>query len=344
VRDARRADGGGFRSGFVTLVGRPNVGKSTLLNRVVGTKVSIVSEHAQTTRNQVRGVLNLPPGVRGAPGEGVVRGVPVEGAQAVFIDTPGIHKPRTELGRRLNQRSFDTLNAVDVVCFLVEANAPIGAGDRYIAGLLAEIPTPVVLALNKVDAAGRAEIAGHLGQAAATLGDFAAYVPLSALTGDGVDVLIDEVTARLPPGPAYYPDGIVTDQPDTFLAAEVLREKLLAVARQELPHSLAVTVEEIEERESAVSSGDTPGPPGSSGDTPGPPGGVLLVMRAVIRVERDSQKAIVIGRGGAVLKEAGTQARKELEALLGARVHLETHVKVDKDWQRRPESLDRLGY
>jgi GTPase len=305
------------RSGFVTLVGRPNVGKSTLLNRVVGTKVSIVSEHTQTTRNQVRGVLNLPPGARG---------VPEEAAQAVFIDTPGIHKPRTELGRRLNQRSLETLTAVDVVCFLVEANTPIGAGDRYIAGLLTEIPTPVVLVLNKVDAASRAEIAEHLSQAASVLGDFAAYVPLSARTGDGVDLLVDEVASRLPPGPAYYPDDILTDQPDTFLAAEVLREKLLAVARQELPHSLAVTVEEIEERVGAGAED------------------VLLVIRAVIRVERDSQKAIVIGRGGSVLKEAGTQARKELEALLGARVHLETHVKVEKDWQRRPEALDRLGY
>ena len=306
-----------FRSGFVTLVGRPNVGKSTLLNHLVGTKVSIVSDRPQTTRNQVRGVVGLPPGARGAPDEG---------AQVVFIDTPGIHKPRTLLGRRLNERSRETFTAVDVVCLLVEANAPIGAGDRFIAEMLAGLPTPAILVLNKIDAANPTEVLGHLTEAAAHLGDFAAYVPLSARTGDGTDALLDEILARLPEGPRYYPDDAVTDQPDTFLAAELLREKLLAVAREELPHSLAVTVEEIEER---------PGPPDK------PP---LLAIRAVVRVERDSQKAIVIGRGGSVIKEAGTAARQELEALLGARVHLETHVKVDRDWQRRPESLDRLGY
>ena len=294
---------GDFRSGFVTLVGRPNVGKSTLLNQLVGTKVSIVSDKPQTTRNQVRGVLGAPD------------------SQVVFIDTPGIHKPRTELGRRLNQRSLETLEAVDVVCFLVEASAPIGAGDRFIAAALARVETPVVLVVNKVDAAGRGAVAAHLAEAAAILGDFAAFVPLSAATGEGTDALLGEIRSRLPEGPRYYPEDVVTDQPDVFLAAELVREKLLATARQELPHSLAVTVEEIEER-------------------PGP----LLVMRAVIRVERDSQKAIVIGKGGAILKAAGTAARKELEALLGAKVHLETHVKVERDWQRRPDALDRLGY
>jgi GTP-binding protein Era len=297
-----------FRSGFVTLVGRPNVGKSTLLNRLVGQKVSIVSDRPQTTRNQIRGVLGLP------------------GVQAVFMDTPGVHKPRTELGRRLNQRSLETLAAVDVVCFLVEANAPIGAGDRFIAEMVRGVSTPVVLVVNKVDAASPAQIAAHLGEAAAVLGDFEAYVPLSARTGEGTDTLVAEIVPRLPPGPRYYPDDVVSDQPDVFLAAEIVREKLLARAREELPHSLAVTVEEIEER------------PGRPGEEP------LLAIRAVIRVERDSQKAIVIGKGGSVLKEAGTEARVELEALLGARVHLETHVKVDKDWQRRPDALDRLGY
>jgi GTP-binding protein Era len=290
-----------LKSGITTLVGRPNVGKSTLLNQLVGTKVSIVSDRPQTTRNQVRGVWNVP------------------GTQVVFIDTPGIHKPKTELGRRLNQRSIETLEAVDVICFLIEANAEIGAGDRYIAGLLAEVDTPVILVVNKTDAASPQDILGHLAGAADTLGDFAAYVPLSARTGDGADALLGEITSRLPEGPMYYPDGVVTDQPDTFLAAELLREKLLAVAREELPHSLAVTVEEVEERPD------------------------LLVLRAVVRVERDSQKGIVIGKGGAVIKEAGTAARLELEALLGTKVHLETHVKVDKDWQRRPDALDRLG-
>ena len=290
-----------FKSGIATLVGRPNVGKSTLLNQLVGTKVSIVSDRPQTTRNQVRGVWNA------------------EDMQVVFIDTPGIHKPKTELGRRLNQRSTDTLSAVDVICFLIDATAEIGAGDRYIAGLVAQVSTPVILVVNKTDAAGPTDILGHLAGAAGTLGDFAAYVPLSARTGDGSEALLGEITARLPEGPVYYPDGVVTDQPDTFLAAELVREKLLAMAREELPHSLAVTVEEIEERPD------------------------LLVLRAVVRVERDSQKGIVIGKGGAVIRDAGTAARQELEALLGMKVHLETHVKVDKDWQRRPDALDRLG-
>jgi GTP-binding protein Era len=297
-----------LKSGIATLVGRPNVGKSTLLNQLVGTKVSIVSDRPQTTRNQVRGVWNAP------------------GQQVVFIDTPGIHKPKTELGRRLNQRSIETLSAVDVICFLIEATAPIGAGDRYIAGLLADVSTPAILVLNKTDAAGPNDILEHLAGASGTLGDFAAYVPLSAWTGDGTEALLGEITARLPDGPMYYPDGVVTDQPDTFLAAELLREKLLAMAREELPHSLAVTVEEIEDR------------PAEGGKEP------LLVLRAVVRVERDSQKGIVIGKGGAVIKEAGTAARLELEALLGTRVHLETHVKVEKDWQRRPDALDRLGF
>jgi GTP-binding protein Era len=305
------------RSGIVTLVGRPNVGKSTLLNQLVGTKVSIVSDRPQTTRNQVRGVWNAPPGARG---------VPDGGAQVVFIDTPGIHKPKTELGRRLNQRSIETLDAVDVVCFLIDATADIGAGDRYIAGLLGDVGTPAVLVVNKTDAAGSNDILEHLAGAAGTLGDFAAYVPLSARTGEGSEALLGEIIGRLPEGPLYYPDGVVTDQPDTFLAAELLREKLLAMAREELPHSLAVTVEEIEDRP-AVGDKDA-----------------LLVLRAVVRVERDSQKGIVIGKGGAVIKEAGTAARLELEALLGTRVHLETHVKVEKDWQRRPDALDRLGF
>jgi GTP-binding protein Era len=290
-----------FLSGMATLVGRPNVGKSTLLNQLVGTKVSIVSDRPQTTRNQIHGVWNG------------------DGAQVVFIDTPGIHKPKTELGRRLNQRSQETLGAVDVVCFLIEATAPIGAGDRYIAGLLNKLETPVVVVVNKTDEATPTDILGHLAVAADTLGDFAAYVPLSARTGEGTEALLGEITARLPEGPLYYPEGVVTDQPDTFLAAELLREKLLAVAREELPHSLAVTVEDVEERPD------------------------LLVLRVVVRVERDSQKGIVIGKGGIVLKEAGTAARLELEALLGTKVHLETHVKVDKDWQRRPDRLDRLG-
>ncbi len=294
----------GFRSGFVSMIGRPNVGKSTLVNRLVGRKVSIVSARPQTTRTQIRGVRTT------------------ASEQMVFLDTPGVHKPRTLLGERTNDRATSTLAEVDVICFLVEADAPIGPGDRFVADLVASVDTPTILVVNKVDAASPADIATRLGTASA-LGDFAAFVPISARTGDGVDALLGELEPRLPEGPHYYPDGVVSDQPESFLAAELLREKLLAVTRDELPHSIAVTTEEVEERETKQ--------------------GPLLALRLVVRVERESQKAIVIGRGGAVLKQAGTDARRELEALLGTRIHLETHVKVEADWQRRAHSLDRLG-
>jgi len=294
-----------FRSGFVSLVGRPNVGKSTLLNRLVGTKVSIVSDRPQTTRTQVRGVRTTPT------------------SQMVFLDTPGVHKPRTLLGERANERSLTTLAEVDVVCFVVDASAPTGPGDRFVASRLREVETPVVLVVNKVDVAPRAEVARRLA-GAGELGEFAAYVPVSARTGDGVDALLDELAERLPEGPRYYPDGVVTDQPETFLVAEIVREKLLAVARDELPHSIAVTAEVPDDADAA-------------GDAE------IARFRVVIRVERDSQKGIVIGRRGSVLRDTGTQARLELESLLGTRVHLDTVVRVDRDWQRRAHALDRLG-
>ncbi len=297
---------GMFRSGFVAIVGRPNVGKSTMLNAIVGRKVSIVSDKPQTTRTQVRAVRTT------------------DASQLVFLDTPGVHRPRTLLGERGNQRALATLQEVDVVCFVIEANAPIGAGDRFVAERLAEVDTPVVLALNKIDAATHDQIGQHLAVASGELGDFAAYVPVSARTANGLDALVGELEARLPEGPHYYPDDVVTDQPESFLAAELLREQLLKVAREELPHSIAVNTEDVEERRT------------SSGEP-------LLALRVIVRVERDSQKGIVIGKGGAVLKTAGTAARRELEALLGMRVHLETRVKVEPDWQRREGSLDRLG-
>ena len=300
-----------FRSGFVTLVGRPNVGKSTLLNQLVGSKVAIVSDRPQTTRTAIRGV-------RTAPGD-----------QIVFVDTPGIHRPRTPLGERTNERAVATLGEVDVVCLLVEADAPIGAGDRFVAGLVHQVRTPRLLVVNKIDRAGKAAIVEHLATAARDLGDFDAYLPLSARTGDGIAALLGEIQIRLPEGPRYYPEGTVTDQPETFVAAELVREKLLAVARDELPHSITVSVEELE---------DIPG-----ADVDDPQDGILR-LRADISVERDSQKGIVIGRGGRVLKDAGTAARQELEALLGVRVYLETRVRVERDWQRRAHALDRLGY
>jgi GTP-binding protein Era len=302
----------GFRSGFVTLVGRPNVGKSTLLNQLVGSKVAIVSDRPQTTRAAIRGVRTTPDN------------------QIVFVDTPGIHKPRTPLGERTNQRAVATLGEVDVVCLLVEADAPIGAGDRFVAALVQQVATPKLLVVNKIDRAGKPAIVEHLATAARDLGDFDAYLPLSARTGDGIAALLGEIESRLPEGPRYYPEGVVTDQPETFVAAELVREKLLAIARDELPHSISVSVEEIEDIPDADADVDDPDQ--------------ILRLRADISVERDSQKGIVIGRGGRVLKDAGTAARQELEALLGVRVYLETRVRVERDWQRRGHALDRLGY
>ena len=302
----------GFRSGFVTLVGRPNVGKSTLLNQLVGSKVAIVSDRPQTTRAAIRGVRTTPDD------------------QIVFVDTPGIHKPRTPLGERTNQRAVATLGEVDVVCLVVEADSPIGAGDRFVAGLVEQVATPKLLIVNKIDRAGKPAIAEHLATAARDLGDFDAYLPLSARTGDGIAPLLGQIESRLPDGPRYYPEGVVTDQPETFVAAELVREKLLAVARDELPHSITVSVEELEDIPDADADVDDPDQ--------------ILRLRADISVERDSQKGIVIGRGGHVLKDAGTAARQELEALLGVRVYLETRVRVERDWQRRDHALDRLGY
>jgi len=296
----------------VTLVGRPNVGKSTLLNQLVGSKVAIVSDRPQTTRAAIRGVRTTP------------------GDQIVFVDTPGIHKPRTPLGERTNQRAVATLGEVDVVCLLVEADAPIGAGDRFVAALVQQVATPKLLVVNKIDRAGKPAIVEHLATAARDLGDFDAYLPLSARTGDGIAALLGEIESRLPEGPRYYPEGVVTDQPETFVAAELVREKLLAVSRDELPHSISVSVEEIEDIADADADVDDPDQ--------------ILRLRADISVERDSQKGIVIGRGGRVLKDAGTAARQELEALLGVRVYLETRVRVERDWQRRAHALGRLGY
>ncbi|HEX7520668.1 MAG TPA: GTPase Era [Acidimicrobiia bacterium] len=301
-----------FRSGFVTLVGRPNVGKSTLVNQIVGSKVAIVSDRPQTTRTQIRGVRTTAT------------------SQIVLLDTPGIHKPRTLLGERTNQRAIATLNEVDLIALLIEADAPIGRGDRFIAEMVQQAGTPMLLVLNKVDRASNQQVLAHLADATSALGDFDAYVPLSAKTGKGVDGLIGEIESRLDLGPRYYPDGTVTDQPETTLAAELVREQLLAMARDELPHSISVQVAEIE--------------PDADRAAPDPDAPPILRLRAVILVERESQKGIVIGKGGAVLKAAGTAARLELEALLGVRVYLETNVKVERDWQRRAGALDRLGF
>jgi GTP-binding protein Era len=293
-----------YRSGFVSLVGRPNVGKSTLVNRVVGAKVAIVSDRPQTTRTQIRGVRTT------------------AASQLVLLDTPGIHKPRTLLGERTNDRARATLAEVDVVCLLIEATGSIGPGDRFVAQLVQQVETPKILVVSKTDLASRAAIGEQLAMVTGELGEFDAYVPLSGLTGEGVDALVGELEARLPEGPEYYPGGVVSDQPETFLVAELVREKLLRVARDELPHAITVVAEEIEpERDDDV-----------------------LRYEVKVLVERESQKGMVIGKGGGVIKEAGTLAREELEALLGAPVFLDTSVKVERDWQRRAHALDRLGY
>ncbi len=295
-----------YHSGFAAIVGRPNVGKSTLVNQIVGEKISITSSRPQTTRSTVRGVLTAP------------------SSQLVLIDTPGLHKPSTELGKRTNRSARGALDEVDVICFVIEASEVIGSGDRFIANMVHKTSTPCVLVLNKTDVAARTEVIDHLATAA-TLGDFASFVPCSARTGEGVEVVTKELLARLPEGPQYYPDGVNTDQAETFLAAELVREQLLERMREEVPHSIGVTAAELDD-EGVTHPAD------------------VLRLRVTIRVERDSQKGIVIGRGGALLKAAVTAARHNLEALLGGRVYLETKVVVEADWQRRPGALDRMGF
>ena len=296
----------GFRSGFAAFAGRPNVGKSTLMNALVGTKVAITSSRPQTTRRAIRGIVHRPD------------------AQLVIVDTPGLHRPRTLLGERLDSLARSTLTEVDVIGFCVPAPDRIGPGDRYLATELGGIgTTPVVAIITKTDQARPEQVAAQLA-AVAKLGDWADLVPVSAVTGFQLDVLADVLVSHLPPGQPLYPDGELTDEPEQLLVAELIREAALEGVRDELPHSLAVTTDESETRDTA------------SGDT-------LLALSVTVRVERESQKGIVIGKGGAVLKEAGTAARHELEALLGTRVHLDIRVKVDPDWQRRAHALDRLG-
>ena len=279
-----------FRSGFVALVGRPNVGKSTLLNRILGTKVTIVSDKAQTTRNEIRGVLTR------------------DDAQIVFVDTPGVHKPRTALGERLNQTAVEAREGVDVVCLVVDGRSGFGPGDRHVASGLN--PERTVVVVNKIDGLAVDRV---LAQLAATADlDASAYFPVSAQTGRGVPELVEHLVSRLPEGPQWYPADMVTDVPDEFWVAELVREQLLRATREEVPHSVATRVVEWE----------------------------WPRIRVEILVERESQKGIVIGKGGQVLKQVGTRVRRQLPE--GA--FLELIVTVDRDWQRRPQSLDRLGY
>jgi GTP-binding protein Era len=293
------------KSGLVALVGRPNVGKSTLLNALLGQKLAIVSDKPQTTRSAVRGVLHRPEG------------------QVVLVDTPGLHKPRTLLGQRLNDLVRGTLAEVDLILQLVDAAAGVGAGDRFLAAELAKVSTPKLAVVNKMDAASRAKLAAAL-QAAAELADYAEVVPVSARDGTQLDLLVELILRHLPEGRPLYPEGHTSDEPEQHLVAELIREKALAVVRDELPHSVAVLVEEM---------GPDPDPERD-----------LLVIRAFLFVERASQKPIVVGKGGSVLRDIGTRARAELEALFGTQVYLDLRVKVAKEWQRDPRQLSRLGF
>jgi GTP-binding protein Era len=284
------------------VVGRPNVGKSTLVNALVGEKIAITSDKPQTTRSAIRGILDTP------------------GAQLVLVDTPGYHKPKTLLGERLNMVVREAWSDVDLAVFVVDGKSGVGRGDEKVAADLVAARCPTIAVVNKVDAMKPHEIAEAL-EAIARLGEFEEFIPLSARLGDGVDILRDTLVKRLPEGPMYYPPGAPRDQPPPVFVAELVREKLLRRTREEVPHSIAVVTEDYETREDG-----------------------LLEIRATIFVERDSQKGIVIGKGGSTIKAVGTEAREEIETLFGARVFLDLRVKVEKDWQRRAHALERLGF
>jgi GTP-binding protein Era len=300
------------RSGFACLVGRPNAGKSTLTNALVGEKVAITSSRPQTTRHTIRGIVHR------------------DDAQLVLVDTPGLHRPRTLLGERLNDLVRQTLLEVDVIGFCLPADEKIGPGDKFIANELNELrrgkqKTPVVAIATKSDSVDRARLTDHL-IAIDGLQIADDIVPVSAVDGYQVQELTDVLIGHLPEGPRLYPDGELTDEPENVMIAELVREAALEGVRDELPHSLAVVVEEVTAREGR------------------PEHDPLIDVRVFLFVERDSQKAIVIGRGGSRLRAVGTQARQEIEALLGSRIHLDIRVKVAKDWQRDPKQMQRLGF
>ena len=293
------------RAGFACFVGRPNVGKSTLMNALVGTKVAITSSKPQTTRRVIRGIVHRPD------------------AQIVIVDTPGLHRPRTLLGERLDSLVLSTLTEVDVIGFCVPANEPIGKGDRFIAEKLAAVKkTPVVAVVTKCDLATREQIAAQL-LAVSQIAEFAAIVPVSAQSGEQLDVLGDVLIEHLPESPPLYPGGQLTDEPEQVLVGELIREAVLEGVRDELPHSIAVVVDEMMAREGRDD---------------------LLDVYAHMFVERPSQKAIVIGHKGERLRDVGTRARKQIEALLGTQIYLDLRISVAKDWQRDPKQLRRLGF
>ncbi|MDT5365964.1 MAG: GTPase [Mycobacterium sp.] len=297
-----------FRSGFVCFVGRPNTGKSTLMNALVGAKVAITSNRPQTTRHAIRGIVHR------------------EDFQIVLVDTPGLHRPRTLLGQRLNDLVRDTYSEVDVIGLCIPVDEPIGTGDRWIVQQIGAVAprTALVVVVTKIDKVPKAKVVEQLAAVGELVGDAAAdIVPVSAVTGDQIDVLIEVLAGKLPPGPAFYPEGELTDEPEEVLMAELIREAALEGVRDELPHSLAVVIDEV---------------------SPRPDRDDLIDVHAILYVERDSQKGIVIGKGGARLRDVGTAARTQIEKLLGTKIYLDLRVKIAKNWQRDPKQLGRLGF
>lgn len=296
-----------FRSGFVCFVGRPNTGKSTLTNALVGAKIAITSSRPQTTRHTIRGIVHR------------------EHTQLILVDTPGLHRPRTLLGQRLNDLVRDTYSEVDVIALCIPADEKIGPGDRWIVQQVRQMAPKTTLlgVVTKIDKVGRDQIAKQLLAVSELLGPECEVIPVSAVKGEQVEVLVDLIASQMPPGPAFYPDGELTDEPEETLMAELIREAALEGVRDELPHSLAVVIEEVLPREERED---------------------MLDVHALLYVERPSQKAIIIGKGGARLKEVGTNARKQIEHILGTRIYLHLHVKIAKDWQRDPKQLGKLGF
>ncbi len=291
-----------YKSGFVAVIGRPNVGKSTLVNSLVGQKVAIMSDKPQTTRNKIMCVLTR------------------NDAQIIFIDTPGIHKPKHKLGEYMVDTAQKTLREVDAILFVVDSTESMGAGEKYIMEQLAAVNTPVILVVNKIDQTPKAALLPIIENYTKNF-NFTEVIPISAIEHTNLDVLVDEVKKYLVPGPQYYPEDMVTDQPERFVIAELVREKALHLTREEIPHAIAIDIEEITTRSNNN-----------------------LYIRAVIYVERDSQKGIIIGSGGQMLKEIGRQARADIENLLGSKAYLDLWVKVKKDWRNREGILKTFGY
>jgi len=293
-----------YKSGFISIIGRPNVGKSTFLNRVIGQKIAIMSDKPQTTRNKIQGVLTR------------------DEAQMVFIDTPGIHKPKHKLGEFMIKVSKNTLREVDIIMFMVNAEQGLGKGDEFILELLEGTKTPVFLVVNKIDQIHPEELIQIIDTYKGKF-PFAEIVPISALQGNNVDQLLETIESYLPEGPQYYPADQVTDHPERFIISEMIREKVLHLTREEIPHSIAVVIDKIKRDDDNEN---------------------MIRVQATIMVERDSQKGIVIGKRGSLLKQVGTEARKDIEMLLGSKVFLELWVKVQKDWRNKSAHLRDFGY